>query len=56
MQAIISKDDKENQFTYDKIGNWWHKDVEIDLIAINEEKEALFMNVNGKMMLMHNQF
>ncbi|MEK6981934.1 MAG: ATP-binding protein [Candidatus Micrarchaeota archaeon] len=43
-KQLLVKMIKENQFTYDKIGNWWHKDVEIDLIAINEEeKEALFI-------------
>lgn len=35
---------KRSRFSYDKVGSWWHKDVEIDLIAINQDKkEVLFV-------------
>ncbi len=33
-------------FRFSKIGSWWHKDEEIDLIALNDkEKKALFVEV-----------
>jgi len=33
-------------FKFSKIGRWWHKDKEIDLVALNErEKKALFVEV-----------
>ncbi|ASJ09096.1 ArsR family transcriptional regulator [Thermococcus siculi] len=34
------------QFKFTKIGRWWHKNEEIDLVALNErEKKALFAEV-----------
>jgi AAA+ ATPase superfamily predicted ATPase len=34
---------RRGRLGYDKVGKWWHKDSEIDLIAVNvEEKEILF--------------
>jgi hypothetical protein len=38
---IISEINKKKQlpFTYTTIGKWWYKNNEIDLIAINEEKQ-----------------
>ncbi len=35
-------------FVFTKIGRWWYKDKEIDLVVLNEEeKEIYFLNVNG---------
>ena len=37
------KDHKDKIFPFDKIGRWWDKNEEIDLIAVNdEEKKILF--------------
>ena len=34
---------------YDSVGRWWHKDVEIDIVALNSErKEILFGEVKWK--------
>jgi AAA+ ATPase superfamily predicted ATPase len=34
---------KQKRLGYDKVGKWWHKDTEIDAIALNaEKKEILF--------------
>jgi hypothetical protein len=34
---------KYNLFKFTKIGRWWHKDKEIDIVALNEQpKEILF--------------
>ncbi|MBI2136529.1 ATP-binding protein [Candidatus Woesearchaeota archaeon] len=45
-------------FSFTKIGNWWHQDKEIDLVAINEQtKEILFVeckwqaNINAEKLL-----
>ncbi|MBP1911865.1 ATP-binding protein [Thermococcus stetteri] len=36
-------------FRFTKAGKWWHKDMEIDLVALNErEKKALFVEVKWK--------
>ncbi|NJE61384.1 ATP-binding protein [Thermococcus sp. 21S7] len=36
-------------FRFTKIGRWWHKNEEIDLLALNEqEKKALFVEVKWK--------
>ena len=36
-------------FRFTKIGRWWHKNEEIDLVALNErEKRALFIEVKWK--------
>ncbi|ALM75250.1 ATP-binding protein [Thermococcus barophilus] len=36
-------------FKFTKIGKWWHKNEEIDLVALNErEKKALFVEVKWK--------
>ena len=36
-------------FKFSKVGRWWHKDKEIDLIALSErEKKALFVEVKWK--------
>jgi uncharacterized protein len=33
----------ENQFykKYNSFGKWWHKDIEIDILALNEEKKSI---------------
>jgi len=28
-------------FTFTKIGRWWHKDKEIDVVALNEESKEI---------------
>ena len=34
---------KQGKLSYDKVGKWWHKDSEIDLVSVNnEKKEILF--------------
>lgn len=34
---------RRGRLNYDKVGKWWHKDLEIDLMAVNsDKKEALF--------------
>lgn len=39
----------ELPFKFTKIGRWWHKGEEIDLVALNErEKKALFVEVKWK--------
>ncbi|AHF80375.1 ATP-binding protein [Thermococcus paralvinellae] len=36
-------------FKFTKIGKWWHKDEEIDLVALNKrERKALFVEVKWK--------
>jgi len=36
-------------FSFTKIGKWWHKSEEIDLVALNErERKALFVEVKWK--------
>jgi len=36
-------------FDFDKSGRWWHKDKEIDIVALNEEKkEILFAELKEK--------
>ncbi|ASJ09480.1 ATPase [Thermococcus siculi] len=36
-------------FRFTKIGRWWHKEEEIDLVALNErERKALFVEVKWK--------
>ncbi|AFL95708.1 putative ATPase (AAA+ superfamily) 8 [Thermococcus cleftensis] len=40
---------KELPFRFTKIGRWWHKSEEIDLLALNErEKKALFVEAKWK--------
>ncbi|WP_324735921.1 ATP-binding protein [Thermococcus sp. SY098] len=40
---------KELPFRFTKIGKWWYKSEEIDLVALNErEKKALFVEVKWK--------
>ncbi|MBU2639730.1 MAG: ATP-binding protein [Nanoarchaeota archaeon] len=39
---------KSKFFKFDKIGGWWHKDKEIDLIALNGDKEILFVECKWK--------
>ncbi|AAL81004.1 ATP-binding protein [Pyrococcus furiosus DSM 3638] len=40
---------KLTNFRFTKIGRWWHKGEEIDLVALNErEKKALFIEVKWK--------
>jgi uncharacterized protein len=35
---------KQGQFNYDKVGKWWHRDCEIDLMAVDlMRNEALFV-------------
>ncbi|AIJ05226.1 ATPase [Methanocaldococcus bathoardescens] len=44
----LNKNDKL-PFKFSKIGRWWHKGEEIDLIALNEnDKKALFVEVKWK--------
>ncbi len=39
----------ELPFRFEKIGKWWHKSEEIDLVALNDrEKKALFVEVKWK--------
>jgi len=34
---------EKSPFIFNKIGKWWHKDKEIDIVALNEQrKEILF--------------
>jgi len=33
---------KTMPFHFTKLGRWWHKDIEIDLIALNEEQKEIF--------------
>jgi AAA+ ATPase superfamily predicted ATPase len=34
---------RSGEIQYDKVGRWWHRDVEIDLVALQEKRrEALF--------------
>jgi len=36
-------------FRFSRVGRWWHRQQEIDLIALNErEKKALFVEVKWK--------
>jgi len=49
---------KQHRFSYTKVGKWWHKDCEIDLVALDiERKEILFVeckwqeNVNANKVL-----
>ena len=46
-QFLIELNKRETlPFKFTKIGRWWHKDKEIDLVALNEkEKKALFVEV-----------
>ncbi len=30
-------------FSATKVGKWWHKDVEIDIVALNERNDAIFL-------------
>ena len=40
---------KELPFRFTKLGRWWHRGEEIDLVALNErEKKALFVEVKWK--------
>ncbi len=40
---------KTKMFKFTKIGKWWHRDKEIDLVALNEEKEhILFVECKWK--------
>ena len=40
---------KTRQFKFTKIGKWWHKDKEIDIVALNEKnKEILFCECEWK--------
>ncbi|OYT53112.1 MAG: hypothetical protein B6U72_06840 [Candidatus Altiarchaeales archaeon ex4484_2] len=41
--------ERKNIFDFNQIGRWWHKDNEIDLIALNEQtKKALFCECKWK--------
>ncbi|MEA1925277.1 MAG: ATP-binding protein [Candidatus Altiarchaeota archaeon] len=41
--------ERKNIFDFSQIGRWWHKDNEIDLIALNEQtKKALFCECKWK--------
>ncbi len=41
--------ERENIFDFNKIGRWWYKDNEIDLIALNEQtKKTLFCECKWK--------
>jgi AAA+ ATPase superfamily predicted ATPase len=50
-KEILIELNKNNKlpFKFSKIGRWWHKGEEIDLIALNEnERKALFVEVKWK--------
>src|SRR4030042_7166382 len=32
---------RRGRLSYDKVGKWWHKDVGIDVIALNAEKKEI---------------
>jgi len=40
---------RERVFPFSKIGKWWHKDKEIDIVALNERsKEIVFCECKWK--------
>ena len=40
---------KSKKFPFTKIGRWWHKDKEIDIVVLNEkEKKILFAECKWK--------
>ena len=40
---------KEDIFNFTKIGSWWHKDKEIDIVALMKILKMSFLsNANGK--------
>lgn len=41
---IFIKDNFRLFFEFEKYGRWWHKDKEIDIIAINEEKKKILFS------------
>jgi uncharacterized protein len=42
-------DNREHIFNFSKMGRWWHKDKEIDMISLNEEtKEVAFFEFKWK--------
>jgi len=49
-EFLIELNKKERlPFRFTKIGKWWHKSEEIDLVALNEkEKKVLFVEVKWK--------
>lgn len=48
-RQFIFRLNKAEIFRFTRIGRWWHKDEEIDLVALNEgEKRALFVEVKWK--------
>jgi len=43
IEALVRNKRVLKEFSFSKIGGWWHRDKEIDLVALNgEKKEALF--------------
>lgn len=49
VRQLIFKLNKAGVFRFTKIGRWWHKKEEIDLVALDEgEKRALFIEVKWK--------
>ena len=49
-EALIETNKKQSPpFTFTKIGRWWHKDKEIDIVALNEKtKKILFCECKWK--------
>ena len=48
-KEFLIENNKLLPFRFKKIGRWWHKDKEIDLVALNEDKkEILFMECKWK--------
>ena len=43
-KVFLYKIRQDLPFRFDKIGRWWHKDAEIDLVALNEHtREIMFV-------------
>jgi len=40
-QAVTELSKKDEFFSFDKIGRWWHKDKEIDIIALNTNTKKI---------------
>jgi AAA+ ATPase superfamily predicted ATPase len=32
---------RRGRLSYSKVGKWWYKDAEVDLLAVNEEKKEI---------------
>jgi hypothetical protein len=48
-QFLIELNRREKHFKFSRIGGWWHKGEEVDLVALNErEKKALLVEVKWR--------